>query len=357
MFFLATLARSTVLEITKDNLNLLGGERPIFVKFFRTNCPHCRNMAEAFEEASTMFKDVDFGGINCEEQNSICDTYKIEGVPTIVLYGAKNSTGKPFEGHERSADGFADFIEETIQVKALRPPKIVKELSPVNYNNSIAATKCSLVTYYAPYCGHCKRWLPQKKALANAFIADNNTVSFLTVNCEKFHSLCENANVQGYPTIKLYMGEKIEEYNSDRSPETVANFINTHCGTQRGADGLLVDSVGVIPEAEEAVKEFITAEDKAAAIEKVKILPQSNLYVTFMERIVKNGIEKSKEDLGKIKTLLDERKASYKVLDNLKTRYNVFATVLGERLPKETPAPEPTTPEAETVATEEKKEL
>lgn len=349
MFVLLSLARSEVVPITSENFSVVGLDRPYMIKFYRETCPHCQQMAADFVEASEMYTEVGFGAISCETDNKLCDDYKISGVPTVILFGAHNKTGAIFEGHERNADGFADFIEETIHIKAVRPPKYVRDLTPLNYNHTLDNAQCAFVTFFAPYCGHCKRWLPKNKIVAKAFAADNNTVTVGTVNCEKFHSLCEN--VQGYPTIRLFKKGVAEpvEYSGDRSPEDVAKFINTNCGTQRAVDGLLTDEAGILKEAEEIVKEFLHSEDKAAAIAKAKEL-KANLYVTFMERIVKNGVEKSKEDLAKIRAMLDARTSSYKVLDNLKTRYNVFSTLLGEREPKEVPAAEQ--PAAEQPAAE-----
>jgi protein disulfide-isomerase A6 len=351
MLFFTIFSRSEYIEITEANKNLIGGERPIFVKFYSPNCGHCKAMAPDFAEASTMSKDVDFGGVDCVAQDKICKDYKIDGYPTIYLFGKGNVTGKEFKDHERSVDGFIDFIEETLTVKIPRPPKYMKDLNPINFGTTINNTKCTFVTFFAPWCGHCKKFLPEAKIAAQAFAPDNATVVIGTMNCEKYRGVCTDNDVQGFPTIKLFKEGQVIPYEGSRTADGVAEFINTHCGTERASNGLLSDKAGLIEEAKELVKEFIKAEDKEAVVEKVKAI-KADLYASFMNRVIKNGVEKSKEDLAKMNKILSERKVSFKVLDNIKRRYNVFAQVLGEGIEEEKPAEEPKTEEV--PAAEEK---
>ena len=336
-FFLSSLTASEYIEITEKNRNLIGGERPIFVKFYSPNCGHCKAMAPDFAEASTLPKDVDFGGVDCLKEDKICKDYSISGYPTIILFGAKNNTGKEFSG-ERSVDGFLDFIESTINVRIPRPPVYLKDYNPLNINQTIQNNKCAFITFFAPWCGHCKHFLPQAKIAAQAFAADNETVTIGRFNCDKYHQACQDFKVEGFPTIKLFKNGEAIPYSGERTAESVANFINQHCGTERAANGLLTDDAGIIPEMKDVVKEFLTSENKEEAINKAKEL-KADLYVTFMNRVVKNGVEKSKADLQKMEQILTNRTVSPKVLDNIKRRYNIFQQVLGERKAHQEPEP------------------
>jgi thiol-disulfide isomerase/thioredoxin len=51
--------------------------------------------------------------------------------------------------------------------------------------------------------GHCKKLAPTWSQLAEEY-KDNKNVSIDQVDCTKARSLCEKAEVRGYPTLKSY---------------------------------------------------------------------------------------------------------------------------------------------------------
>ena len=82
-----------------------------------------------------------------------------------------------------------------------------------------------VVLFYAPWCGHCKRFKPQWDSL----MAKNHGIKLIDVNCDKNKELAEKHNIKGFPTIK-YLPKGLDvsegsEYNGDRSEESLNEFI------------------------------------------------------------------------------------------------------------------------------------
>lgn len=338
-FLLLAISRAEYVEITKKNVNeYIGGSKTSFIKFYSPSCGHCRAMKADFDEAATTFTDVTFGGVDCTAQKDICDAHKVSGYPTLLLFKAGEKTGIEFNG-QRTVDSFDDFIENYTTFKAKRIPPVFLELNPVNFDHQISNRTCTFVTFFAPWCGHCKAFLPQAKIAAAAFINEPNA-SIGRINCEEYKDFCSQKEVSGYPTIKLFKntGEVIQ-YSGGRTAEAVAAFLNENCGTERAIDGLLTDQAGLIAEARQIVNEFLQG-SKEEAKKKMAEIKGSDIYLKVMDRIMTKGVEQIKKDVEIMKGILDSRKSSIKALDGIKRRFNVF----NEFLYVPTPSPEPTLP-------------
>ena len=306
----------------------------MFVKFYSPNCGHCLAMKAYFDEASQMFRDVDFGGVDCTIHDKLCREYNVTGYPKIILFDVQNTTGAIFQDHNRDVDGFCDFIEEKLTVKALRPPKMLRELDPINYPEYINKSECLFVTFYVPWCRHCKEWLPEAKRVAYAFQADAGRISIGSLNCDLYKGLCHDNDITTYPTMRLISnhGQNITFYNGSRNAADVVKWINEQCGSDRDINGMLSDNAGTLFSVKEYVENFINIADSNEIERRINEVSKFNasLYVKYMKNVVNDGIEKCKDRLSIMKKVLDSKLASSKVLDNIKRRYNVLSQVLGE---------------------------
>jgi protein disulfide-isomerase A6 len=302
-------------------------------------------MAEDFDEAATTFDNVTFGGVECREQKKICDSYKVKGYPTIKLFLAGSKKSIEFSG-TRSLDGFCDFVENYTTARARRPPRYTTDLHPLNFDDYVNNTQCLFVTFYAPWCVHCKHFLPQFRLAAKAFLPDRANVTFGLVNCGQYTELCK-PQAEGYPTIRLWMGGKTHDYPGARKVAGLAEFLNEKCGTERGPEGLLSDKAGLIPEADAVIAEFLKASDKSSYISKLVAIPGAEFYVKACQRYIEKGPEQITKDRATISGILAAQKGSWAVLDSMKRKFNIF----GEFFPKPSilvptpePTPEPTSP-------------
>ena len=92
------------------------------------------------------------------------------------------------------------------------------------------------VLYYAPWCGHCKHFLPREDICEQVSEKHPNlNVKLVRVDCEYIQgkekeTLGFNPNVMGYPTLRVYKkhSNNVEEYHGSREVDDIVEFLNSH---------------------------------------------------------------------------------------------------------------------------------
>lgn len=92
----------------------------------------------------------------------------------------------------------------------------VIELTDSNFSQVKTTSKSLyMVMFYAPWCGHCKNLKPKYEQAARN--NSNPNIKFARINCDEHKSSCGAYQVQGYPTLKVFLpGGKVEDYNGGR---------------------------------------------------------------------------------------------------------------------------------------------
>ena len=83
-----------------------------------------------------------------------------------------------------------------------------------------------IVAFYAPWCGHCQKLLPEWNAAASEL---KDKIKLAKVDATVNQQLAARYNIQGYPTIKIFPpGEKtqsnIEDYTGPRDSNGIVQF-------------------------------------------------------------------------------------------------------------------------------------
>ncbi|XP_045111657.1 thioredoxin domain-containing protein 5 homolog [Portunus trituberculatus] len=207
-----------------------------FIMFYAPWCGHCQRLSPAWEALAHSFehdKSVSIGKVDCTQYQSICTQYEVKGYPTLFWI----VDGKKVEKYagDRSHDDLKKFAstmmgkedqqaDQKDQKDEPQPPVVV--LTSENFENAIEKGT-SMVKFFAPWCGHCKRMAPAYDELGRKFVG-HDKVKIAKVDCtqEVNRQLCSEQNVDGFPTLFLYKnGEKVSEYNGDRSLDDMVNFI------------------------------------------------------------------------------------------------------------------------------------
>lgn len=147
-------------------------------------------------------------------------------------------------------------------------------------------------------------------------------------------------DVHGYPTLKLFKGEKVVSYSGDRSIEDMVKFVNEHAGTSRLPDGSVDVSYGRIPEIDELIaglKQF-TNENLNKVKEALEKLPDEvenykKVYLSVLKKLQTKGEEYLQTEQERIKRFLTSDSVSKLKKGAFRIRMNVlkaFEALKGE---------------------------
>ncbi|ONM22284.1 Protein disulfide-isomerase like 2-2 [Zea mays] len=90
------------------------------VEFFAPWCGHCKKLAPEWKKAAKNLKgQVKLGHVDCDAEKSLMSKYKVEGFPTILVFGADKESPFPYQGARvASAICFVSFLPDILDSKA-----------------------------------------------------------------------------------------------------------------------------------------------------------------------------------------------------------------------------------------------
>jgi len=95
----------------------------------------------------------------------------------------------------------------------------------------------SLVMFYAPWCGHCKRAKPAYAETA-AIVKASGKGSIAAVDCTVHKDLCSKYGVKGFPTLIFFKDGKNDKYTGGREKKDFVAFMESNTGAVKAHDEL-----------------------------------------------------------------------------------------------------------------------
>jgi len=103
----------------------------------------------------------------------------------------------------------------------------VVTLTTKMFDQHLKDNKQTLVEFYAPWCGHCKKLAPEyEKAAAEL----KGKVSLGKVDATEEKDLASKYNVKGFPTMVWFEDGKETEYDGGRTSETIVEWVKSMTG-------------------------------------------------------------------------------------------------------------------------------
>lgn len=72
---------------------VLSSEKAVLVDFYATWCPPCKMLSPVLEKIANSRAEFDIAKVNIDEEQDLAIKYRIEAVPTIVVF----KSGKPVD--------------------------------------------------------------------------------------------------------------------------------------------------------------------------------------------------------------------------------------------------------------------
>ncbi|XP_015127878.1 protein disulfide-isomerase A3 [Diachasma alloeum] len=108
----------------------------------------------------------------------------------------------------------------------------VLELGDSDFTSELDRHDTTLVMFYAPWCGHCKRLKPEYAKAAELLRGNDPPITLAKVDCtEAGKETCSKYGVSGYPTLKIFSKSKmVREYDGPREAAGIAKYMQAHGG-------------------------------------------------------------------------------------------------------------------------------
>lgn len=104
----------------------------------------------------------------------------------------------------------------------------VLALTTVGFEQHIKDNKQTLVEFYAPWCGHCKKLAPEYEKAAKAL--QPTGIRLAKVDATEEKDLAAKYNVKGFPTLIWFEDAKQMEYDGGRTAETIEEWVRSMIG-------------------------------------------------------------------------------------------------------------------------------
>jgi protein disulfide-isomerase A6 len=229
------------------------------IEFFAPWCGHCKNFAPEYEKAARALKGIfKIGAVNADSEKELAGKYGIQGFPTVKFFGITKTNIQDYNG-ARSAQAIINYMFDRAKdivnkrmgqttntnsnqktntnsnnnnnnQQKKKPPSSDKDvlvLDDKNFDETIFKSKeMFIVAFYAPWCGHCQKLLPEWNAAATQL---KGQIKLAKVDATVNQQLASRYQIQGYPTIKIFPpGDKtnsnIEEYNGPRDEDGIVQY-------------------------------------------------------------------------------------------------------------------------------------
>jgi len=117
-------------------------------------------------------------------------------------------------------------------------------LTTAGWDQHLTDTKHTLVEFYAPWCGHCKKLLPEYEKAA-AELKDKG-VKLGKVDATEEKELSTRYSIKGFPTMVWFEDGKETEYDGGRTADTIVEWVNSMIGPP-----IFIEGPGVVVEPNE----------------------------------------------------------------------------------------------------------
>ncbi|KAF7256706.1 hypothetical protein EG68_06471 [Paragonimus skrjabini miyazakii] len=100
------------------------------------------------------------------------------------------------------------------------------EFTSDDFNVRVKDKPNTLVMFYAPWCGHCKKLKPSFIAAGKRLAATTDNIALALVDCTTQEGVCTEFGVRGYPTIKLFKdGKHVHDFDGARDEEGIVTYM------------------------------------------------------------------------------------------------------------------------------------
>ncbi|KAK9074078.1 hypothetical protein SSX86_006675 [Deinandra increscens subsp. villosa] len=169
------------------------------VEFYAPWCGHCKKLAPEWKKAAKNLQGkVKLGHVNCDDEKALMSRYKVQGFPSILVFGADKETPITYEG-ARTASAIESFA--LVQLETNVAPPEVTELTSADVLEEKCGSAAICFVAFLPDILDSKaegrnKYLETLLSIAEKF--KRNPYSYVWAAAGKQPELEKNVGVGGY---------------------------------------------------------------------------------------------------------------------------------------------------------------
>ena len=243
-----------VVDLTPQNYEeIMSGKRHVFLEVFAPWCGHCKAAVNELRKLGEMVvahhpdrSQVVVAKLNGHAHGELRSKLGVRAFPTFKWFPKgeipSESSGVLYK-QGRTAATMAAFINEQSGMDIFPVEKdtfAVFEITDRNVESllKVPRRRPVFVMFYAPWCGHCTAMKPAFQDLASHFAPQEAKILVARVNVDKYQSIGQENDVQGFPTLKLFpagSGDPVD-YTSGRNLADMKQFLEDYLGKEGTVD-------------------------------------------------------------------------------------------------------------------------
>jgi protein disulfide-isomerase A4 len=228
---LSVLAESDVVVLTSENFNdvITQNEVGVVVEFYAPWCGHCKTLAPEYERAAAKLKEFGSKAVlaNCDAtvNGELAQKFGVSGYPTLKFFKGDPENAMDFDSG-RTENEIVMKVKELTDPNYKPPPSEVVVLTTENFREFVDSNVISLVEFYAPWCGHCKKLTPEYEKAAIALKSEDIPLAKVDATAEP--DLATEFGISGYPTLKIFRkGKVFDVKDSWRDESSIVSGMKT----------------------------------------------------------------------------------------------------------------------------------
>ncbi|KAL3831563.1 hypothetical protein ACJMK2_023302 [Sinanodonta woodiana] len=215
---------------TKNFDEIVYSKDTVLVEFYAPWCGHCKSLAPEYAKAAKILKEsqppISLAKVDATVETELGSRFDVSGYPTLKWF--KKGEVYDYDG-PREANGIVSYMKERADPSWKPPPEVVVSLTKDTFDDFIQQ-EISLVEFYAPWCGHCKKLAPEYEKAAKQLIKQDPPIPLAKVDATAENELASKYGVTGYPTIKIFRKGRAQEYKGPRDEMGIVNHMISQSG-------------------------------------------------------------------------------------------------------------------------------
>lgn len=168
----------------------------------------------SFKKLPALMPRLRIGQVNCKTDRSICIDHYITKYPSFIMF--KLGGGFEVNYGRNTVSDVASFARISSQARTMQT------LTTKDFPSILTSGDFIFVDFFAPWCPPCMNLLPEFRKASSII---GGSITFGTVDCTIHHRVCNQHNINSYPTTIFFNRSQPHKYSGEHDAIQLSDFV------------------------------------------------------------------------------------------------------------------------------------